>query len=209
MVDKISSWRYVEDFASESQAIVRARMRAEEVGVECITASVGSHLAVLAAASGARAIIEAGTGTGVSGLWLLSASEDSILATIDIDPENQAAARTAFSEGSIRTNRTRVISGNAVDVMSNMADAAYDLIFLDADRDSLEEQITQAGRLLRKGGTVALAHALWRDRVADPAMRDEATVAYREVIKFFKNQEDKFIATLSPIGDGLLVAVRK
>ena len=209
MVDKISSWRYVEDFAEESEAMTRARMRAEELGVECITSSVGSHLAVLAAAANAKAIIEAGTGTGLSGLWLLSTSEDSVLATIDIDPDNQAAARTSFNEAGIRANRTRVIAGQALDVMSNMADAAYDLVFLDADRDSLEEQLREAARLLRPGGVVAVAHALWRDRVPDPAMRDEATVAYRDVIRFFKNQSEHFVSALSPVGDGLLIAARR
>jgi len=209
MVDKISSWRYVEDFADETEAMVRARMRAEELGVECITSSVGSHLAVLAAAANAKAIIEAGTGTGLSGLWLLSTSEDSVLATIDIDPDNQAAARTSFNEAGIRANRTRVIAGQALDVMSNMADAAYDLVFLDADRDSLEEQLREAARLLRPGGVVAVAHALWRDRVPDPAMRDEATVAYRDVIRFFKNQSEHFVSALSPVGDGLLIAARR
>lgn len=209
MVDKISSWKYVEDFAVESEAIQRARMRAEELGVECITASVGSHLAVLATALSAKAIVEAGTGTGVSGLWILSASSDSVLATIDVEPENQAAARVAFTEAQIKSTRTRVISGRAIDVMSNMADAAYDLVFLDADRETIDEQLREAARLLRPGGVVAVAHALWRDRVPDPAMRDEATVSYREVVKFFKNQTEHFASSLTTLGDGLLVAARR
>jgi predicted O-methyltransferase YrrM len=208
MVDKISSWKYTEDFPVETEALTRARMRAEELGVECITASVGSQLAVLVSALGAKAIVEAGTGTGVSGLWLLSGSSDAVLATIDVEPENQAAAKVAFTEAGVKATRTRVISGRAIDVMSNMADAAYDLVFLDADRDSLEAQLHEAVRLLRPGGVVAIAHALWRDRVPDPAMRDDATVIYRDVLRFFKSQ-DNFVSALSPIGDGLLVASKR
>jgi len=207
MVDKISSWKYTEEFVSETEPIIRARMRAEELGIECITASVGSHLAVLASATGAKAIVEAGTGTGVSGLWLLAGAPDAVLATIDVEPEHQAAAKIAFSEAKIPLPRTRVISGRAIDVMSNMADAAYDLVFLDADRDTLEEQLREAVRLLRPGGVVAIAHALWRDRVPDPAMRDEATSIYRDVLRFFKTQET-FVSALSPVGDGLLIASR-
>ncbi|MFM5905570.1 MAG: O-methyltransferase [Micrococcales bacterium] len=205
MVDKISSWKFTEEFPVETEALTRARMRAEELGVECITASVGAQLAVLVSALGAKAIVEAGTGTGVSGLWLLSGSRDAVLATIDVEPENQAAAKVAFTEAGLKAARTRVISGRAIDVMSNMADAAYDLVFLDADRDSLESQLHEAVRLLRPGGVVAIAHALWRDRVPDPAMRDDATVIYRDVLRFFKSQ-DTFISALSPIGDGLLIA---
>jgi len=205
MVDKISSWRYVEEFTDEPEVLIRARMRAEELGVECITPSVGNHLAVLAAASNAKAIIEAGTGTGVSGLYLMQGAPNAILATIDIEPEHQAAAKVAFTEAGVKANQTRVISGRAIDVMSNMADAAYDLVILDADRETLEEQVRESNRLLRPGGTVVIPHALWRDRVPDPAMRDEATATFRDILRFFKQQES-FVVALSPVGDGLLVA---
>jgi predicted O-methyltransferase YrrM len=208
MVDKISSWKFTEDFATESEVFRDARGRAEELGVECVTPSVGSHLAVLASALGAKAIVEAGTGTGVSGLWLLSGSSQAVLATIDTETENQVIAKRAFSEAKIPANRTRVIHGRAIDVMSNMADAAYDLVFLDADRDTLEEQLHEASRLLRPGGVVAIAHALWRDRVPDPAMRDDATAIYRDVLRFFSNNDD-FVTVLSPAGDGLLLASKR
>lgn len=208
MVDKISSWKFSEDFVSESESIALARGRAEELGVECITPSVGAHLALLTSALGAKAIVEAGTGTGVSGLWLLCGSTNAVLATIDSEPETQEAARNAFAEAKIAANRTRIITGKANEVMSNMADAAYDLVFLDADRESLEAQLHEASRLLRPGGVVAIAHALWRDRVPDPAMRDDATAVYRDVLRFFNNNDD-FVAVLSPVGDGLLIASKR
>ena len=208
MVDKISSWKFAEDFVEESEILRAARGRAEELGIECITPSVGAHLALIASALGAKAIVEAGTGTGVSGLWLLSGSPDAVLATIDTEIEIQAAAKRAFSDAKVAANRTRVITGKALDVMSNMADAAYDLVFLDADRETLEAQLHEASRLLRPGGVVAIAHALWRDRVPDPAMRDEATSIYRDVLRFFSSH-DNFISALSPVGDGLMMASKQ
>ncbi|MEY4993181.1 MAG: hypothetical protein RIS82_303 [Actinomycetota bacterium] len=208
MVDKISSWKFTEDFITEPEVCRDARVRADEMGIECITASVGSQLALIASALGAKAIVEAGTGTGISGLWLLSGAPNAVLATIDSDPEAQIAARKAFVDAGIATNHTRVISGRAIDVMSNMADAAYDMVFLDADRDTLEAQLHEASRLLRPGGVVAIAHALWRDRVPDPAMRDDATAVYRDVLRFFANNSD-FVSALSPSGDGLLLASKR
>jgi predicted O-methyltransferase YrrM len=208
MADKISSWKFTEDFAKESEVIQRARMRAEEMGIECVTASVGTHLAFLASTLRAKAIVEVGTGTGVSSLHLLLGSPTAVLATIDSEQEHQVAAKTAFAEAGIEGSRTRVIVGKAVEVMSNMADAAYDLVFLDADRESLEEQLHEASRLLRPGGVVAIAHALWRDRVPDPAMRDEATSIYRDVLRFFENN-DNFITSLLASGDGLLLASKR
>lgn len=208
MVDKITSWKFTEDFIQEPEALIEARARAEELGIECITPAAGAHLALLASALGAKAIVEAGTGAGVSTLWLLSASDDSIVATIDSQPEFQVAAKLALRDAKIGPNRTRVISGKVLDVLANMADSAYDLVFLDADRSELESQLREASRLLRPGGVVVIAHALWRDRVPDPAMRDEATATYRDILRFFQDHAD-FIAALSPVGDGLLMASKR
>ena len=208
MVDKISSWKFVEEFIEEPVATLKARARADEFGVECVTSATGAQLAFIASSLGAKAIVEAGTGTGVSGLWLLSASSTSVLATIDTEPEYQAAAKQAFQDADIASTRTRVISGRAIEVMSNMADAAYDLVFLDADKDSLEQQLHEAVRLLRPGGVVVIAHALWRDRVPDPAIRDDATVAYRDALRFF-SQNDDFVTAISAVGDGLLMASKR
>ena len=208
MIDKISSWKFVEEFAEEPVTLLKARARADELGIECVTPATGAQLAFIASALGATAIVEAGTGAGVSSLWLLSTSEKSVLATIDTEPEFQAAAKQAFADAEIPANRTRVISGKAIEVMSNMADAAYDLVFLDADKETLELQLHEAVRLLRPGGVVAIAHALWRDRVPDPAMRDDATVIYRDALRFF-NQNDSFVTALTTIGDGLLMASKR
>ena len=208
MVDKITSWKFVEEFADETPAMHKARIRAEEMGVECITAATGAQLAFTVASLRANAIVEVGTGTGLSGLWLLQGSTEATLATIDSETEHQAAARLAFADAGIAPNRTRVISGRADEVMSNMADAAYDLVLLDAGTDTLQKQIAEAARLLRPGGAIAIVHALWRDRVPDPAMRDDATVAYRDAIKFFADN-DSFVVSLLAIGDGLLLASKR
>ena len=208
MVDKISSWKFTEEFVTESEPMRDARVRAEELGIECVTPAVGAHLAFLASSLQAKALVEVGTGAGVSGLHLLSGSATAVLATIDSEQENQAVAKIAFADAGIASNRTRVIVGKAVDVMSNMADAAYDLVFLDADRDSLEDQLREASRMLRPGGVVAIAHALWRDRVPDSAMRDDATNTYRDVLRYFQNNKD-FISSLITSGDGLLLASKQ
>ncbi len=62
MVDKITSWKYTEEFVDENEAMLRARARADELGLECITAATGAHLALVVSALGAKAIVEAGTG---------------------------------------------------------------------------------------------------------------------------------------------------
>ena len=59
-------------------------------------------LTFLAATIGARSVVEIGTGTGVSGVWLLRGMRaDGVLTTIDVEPEHHRAARTATKIGDI------------------------------------------------------------------------------------------------------------
>jgi predicted O-methyltransferase YrrM len=208
MIDKISSWKFTEDFHQEPEVITRARARAEEMGIESITPSVGSVLAVLVASMNAKAIVEVGTGAGVSGLWLQSASQVSVLATIDTETQHQDLAKIAFEQAGIANSRLRMINGRAGEVLVNLADEAYDLVLLDGDIDSLLQQVKESLRLLRVGGVLVIPHALWRDRVPDQVLRDENTEHYRDVLEFV-NDSGLFITSLSTSGDGLLVASKR
>jgi len=119
--------------------------------------------------------------------------------------EDFGAARETFAEAGIRTGRTRLIAGRALDVMPRLTDAAYDLVLLDADKTEYGAYLEQALRLLRPGGLVAVDNALWHDRVADPAQRDAETVAIRELGRAVRDHES-LLPVLLPVGDGLLVA---
>ncbi len=130
----------------------------------------------------ARAVVEIGTGTGVSGLWLLRGMRpDGVLTTVDIEAEHQRLARETFTEAGIPAQRARTIAGAALDVLPRLTDGHYDLVFCDGDKAEYSAYLDEALRLLRPGGVVAFDNALWHDRVADPAQRDEETVAIREL----------------------------
>lgn len=207
--DKAQSWAYTEEFIPEDDAITLARARAEELGCDAVSPGTGAALRVLAASAGARAVAEIGTGTGVSSLWLLSGMvPDGVLTTIDIEAEHQRAAREAFAAAGIRSTRTRPITGRALDVLPRLADGAYDLVLVDGEPAEAVDYVEQAIRMLRPGGLVLVPGALWRDRVADPARRDEATVAMRELARTVRADERLLVALL-PSGDGLLVAVKR
>ena len=62
-------------------------------------------------------------------------------------------------------------------------------------------------RLLRRGGVIAMDNMLWHDRVADPAVRDETTSMLRQLGKDLRDDE-RLIASLLPVGDGLFAAVK-
>jgi len=206
---KPASWAYAESFVVEDEVAERARARAIELGCSPVLPGTGAALRLLAATLAARSVVEIGTGTGVSGLWLLQGMPaDGVLTTIDVEPEHQRAAREAFVEAGVAGNRTRVISGRALDVLPRLTDGAYDLVFVDAAKTEHDDYLSQALRLLRPGGAVAFEGALFHDRVADPAQRDETTTSVRELGKAVRDDE-RLLPALLPVGDGLLVAVKR
>ena len=157
----------------------------------------------MAAASGARNIVEIGTGAGVSGLWMLHGSPSAVLTTIDSEPEHLAAARQSFLDAKIPVARTRFITGRAASVLPRMNEASYDLVLVDADRENVIEYVEHGLRLARAGGTVLVPRALNDGRVADPVQRDDITRALRSLIQETQ-QSPAVIAALSIVGDGLL-----
>lgn len=203
------SWAYAEGFVEEDKVVTRARHRAAEVGAPPVGPGAGAALRMLAATIGARTVVEIGTGTGVSGLYLLGGMRpDGVLTSVDIESEHQRLAREAFAEAGISHNRTRLITGGALDVLPRLTDGAYDMVFCDGEKAEYPEYLTQAMRLLRAGGVVAFDNALWHNRVADPAQRDHDTVTIRELGKAVRDDET-LLPVLLPVGDGLLVAVKR
>ena len=203
MSDKQLNWKFAEEFVVERADIAQARLHSLELGVEAITPSVGAQLAVIAAATAATSIIEIGTGVGVSGLWLMSGAPEATLTSIDSELDYQQLARRSFLEAGIPANRARLIGGKAQDVLPRMNEASYDVVFIDADPVSVVEYVEHGLRLVRRGGTVLVAHALWRGRVADPAQRDDTVANFRLLLTEIA-ASDAVISALSPVGDGLL-----
>ena len=102
---------HAEGSISEDAVLLAARERAVDIGAGAVTPAVGALLSLLVKLSGGKAVVEVGTGAGVSSLWLLSGmSDDGVLTTIDIEPEHHRIAKEAFSEGGIGPSRTRLIS---------------------------------------------------------------------------------------------------
>jgi predicted O-methyltransferase YrrM len=203
VAEKELNWKFAEDFVVEPNDIAQARIQSIEVGVEAVSPAMGAQLAVIAASASATSIIEIGTGAGVSGLWLLAGAPDAVLTSIDSEIDHQQLARANFTAANIPANRARLIAGRALDVLPRMNESSYDLVLIDADPSSVIEYVEHGLRLVRPGGTVIVAHALWRGGVADPANRAEIVTIFRTLLAEISKSE-AVISALSPVGDGLL-----
>ncbi|WP_099331539.1 O-methyltransferase [Actinomyces minihominis] len=206
--NKNDIWMFSEEFVSEPAVIASAREVAVELGADPVSTATGALLRAVAAMRNAKAVVEVGTGAGISGLWVLSGMNDrGVLTTIDPEPEFQQSAAMAFRAAQVPSSRTRFINGRALDVLPRLADSSYDMVILDALPEETAQYVQHALRLLRPSGALVIPNALWFGNVANPARRDPHTVAMREVVRELLDSED-FLTTLLPTGDGVLIAVR-
>ncbi len=199
---------HAEASITEDAVTAAARERAVDSGAGAVTPAVGALLSVLARLTGAKAVVEVGTGAGVSGLWLLAGMrEDGVLTTIDVEPEYQRLAKQAFTEAGVGASRTRLIGGRAQEVLTRLADESYDLVFIDAAPADQPQFVAEGVRLLRPGGAIVVHRAALGGRAGDASANDAEVSAVREAARLIA-EDERFTPVLVPLGDGLLAAAR-
>ncbi|WP_392399177.1 O-methyltransferase [Actinotignum urinale] len=204
MSDQIQCWQYAEEVVIEPEIIATARDVATDFGIRSISAATGNFLTMLMKTAGVKNVVEVGTGTGISGMYMLR-SGNIHLTTLDTESEAQHAARDFFTKDGARPGRVRLINGRSADLLPRLASASYDCVVIDGDPLEAPGDVDEAMRLLRPGGLIVILHALQGGKIADPARREEKVVAIRGLIKDM-NDAENIDTTLVPIGDGVLVA---
>lgn len=207
--DKASVWAFCEGYVNEPIEWAAAREIAIELGADPISPATGALLRAIAAMREAKAVVEIGTGAGMSALWVLSGMPATgVLTTIDPESEFQKEAARAFRAARIPSSRTRFINGRALDVLPRLAANSYDMAVIDALPEESPLYVAHMGRILKSGAAMVLPNGLWFGNVADPARRDPHTVVMRELVRELEESEE-FDLALLPLGDGVALATRR
>jgi caffeoyl-CoA O-methyltransferase len=165
----------------------------------------GTFLQMLSASVGARRILEIGTFTGFSALMMAAAlPDDGELITCDIDPEAIALARSFFAR-SPDGSKIDVREGPALDTLKTL-EGPFDLVFIDADKESYIAYYEAALPLLAPNGVIAVDNVLWMGRVLDPQDdSDRVIVAFNEHV----SRDERVWNMLLPIRDGVMLVRRR
>jgi len=200
---------YAESFIAEDAVKAAARARGVEIGTHDVSPGTGAYLRHLAQLLSAQSVVEVGTGSGVGSLLLLDGMIASgTLTSIDDEMEHSAIAKLAFAQAEIAAPRFRLITNVVMDVMTKLADRAYDLVVYRHNPEDLTYAITEAHRILRSGGVFVIDNFFGGSKVPDPAQRDPKTIALREAGKQIKSDTNSWMSVLITTGDGLLLATK-
>jgi predicted O-methyltransferase YrrM len=184
----------------------------DEQRLPLVDAEVGALLRVLAAAAGARRILEIGTAIGYSGIWLAGAlPPDGMLLTMEVDTERAKAARANFERARLG-DRVNVLVGNARLLVAKVA-GPFDVIFQDGDKQHYSKMLDRLVELLRPGGLLVTDNVLWDGEVV-PGFVDKPhhnaadTRAIAEYNERLKTHPQLWTTTI-PLRDGVAVSVKR
>jgi caffeoyl-CoA O-methyltransferase len=143
----------------------------------------GVLLQTLAAAIGARRILEIGTFTGFSAQMMAAAlPDDGALITCDISPKHLEMARRYFDR-SPHGKKITVREGPALDTIKTL-ESPFDLVFIDADKTNYQNYYEACLPLLAPRGLIAVDNVLWSGQVLDPNTDDaRAIVAFNDHVR--------------------------
>ena len=178
----LEQWTAVERYITDSmlpadpvmagvlQECAKAGLPAINVG-----ANQGKMLQLLAQIQGARRILEIGTLGGYSAIWLARALPvGGQLITLESEAAHAAVARANFE----RAGLNDVIDlrlGRAIDLLPKIAEAGevpFDLVFIDANKDSIPEYFAWALRLSRPGSVIVVDNVIRNGAVLDANSSD-------------------------------------
>ncbi|MGH9611111.1 MAG: O-methyltransferase, partial [Bryobacteraceae bacterium] len=93
-------------------------------------------------------------------------------------------------------------------VESEKARETFDFAFIDADKSAYDAYYECALQLVRRGGIIALDNMLWHGRVLDQDSRDPDTLAIQALNRKIR-EDQRVVAALVPVGDGITVAWKR
>jgi caffeoyl-CoA O-methyltransferase len=127
----------------------------------------GRLLRIMAQSIGAKHVVEVGTSTGYSGIWIGLALKETggKLTTYEIDAKRAATARENFADAGMKDIIT-LVEGDAHEEVKKLT-GTIDMIFLDADKEGYIDYLNKLLPRLRPGGLI-LAHNI-NPRMADPS----------------------------------------
>lgn len=207
----------VSTLVPEEAEMTAVRARADEAGLPRIEVmpNHGKLLQLLAQVMGARRVLEIGTLGGYSTIWLArGVKTGGKVVSLELEARHaEVALQSVIAAGLANSVEIRV--GDALETLGqlrqDLADGAepFDLVFIDADKESIPAYIDAAVALARPGTVIVLDNAVWHGEIVDP--QDDAARGVRaglEAMGVHPQLQATAIQTVGSKGwDGFALAV--
>ena len=152
-----------------------------------------------------KSCLEIGTFTGYSTLSMaLALPTDGYVYAIDKDKKTNEIAVKFFKEAKVNDKiKTEVNNGIEAIKLLTKNKKKFDLILIDADKESYIDYFNRSLKLLKKNGLILIDNTLWKGEVSNLKATDKLTMKLKQFNDHVKKTKiNKYIL---PIGDGFTV----
>jgi caffeoyl-CoA O-methyltransferase len=203
---------YLDELRTEPDPVLQSmEEHASRDGIPVVVPETGALLHVLALARGARRIVEVGTAIGVSTLYLARAlPADGSIVSFEIDEQRHAAAREYLAGAGLADR----VDLRLQDARAGLAEleGPFDLAFIDGVKMQYGDYLEALVPLLGAGAVLAIDNVLMAGTVAENRSDGHWTEDQIAMMRELNSRvlgDERFTGALTPVGDGLLVAVRR
>lgn len=205
--------RYLQQLRAEPDPVLaEMEEHAARDSVPIVVPQTGALLHVLALACAARRVVEVGTAIGVSTLYLARAlPADGKIVSFDVDSGRQDAAR-AYLERAGVADRCDLRLQDAREGLAELDQAAFDMAFIDGAKTQYSDYFERLEPLLRNGALLVVDNVLMGGTVAEGRSDGEWTSDQISGARAFNERlllSEGLTGTVTPVGDGVLIAVKR
>lgn len=157
-----------------------------------------------------KTILELGCAIGYSSIVFAKNEYVEYVKTVEIREEMKEIAEKNIKEAKL-DKKIKVFLDDAYEFLCSSKDS-FDMIFIDAAKGQYEKYFNEAIKLLNKDGIIICDNVLFKGMVAnDELIKRRKITIVKRLRKFLSNikKDEKFISSIVPIGDGVLLVRRK
>ena len=152
-----------------------------------------------------KSCLEVGTFTGYSSLSMaLSLPKNGKVYAIDKDINTNKIALNFFKEAKVN-NKIFIETNNGINAMKKLVKSKkkFDLILIDADKESYIKYFNYSVQLISKRGIILIDNTLWKGEVLNQNANDKLTLKIKKFNEYIKKKRiNKYIL---PLGDGFTI----
>ncbi|PYG86587.1 putative O-methyltransferase YrrM [Ruminiclostridium sufflavum DSM 19573] len=168
-------------------------------------------IALLLKLTGAKRILELGTFTGYTTLWMaMVIPSDGKIITCDVDNKWTSIGSRYWEEAGV-SHKIDLRIAPALNTIDKLLESGYenifDFIFIDADKDNYVNYYERALKLVRPGGIIGVDNVFWSGSVIDSKNQGSDVRNIRQLNKSIY-EDQRVTISMVPIGDGLTLAIR-
>lgn len=153
-------------------------------------------------------ILEIGTAVGYSAAcFAIYGGKNCFIDTIEIDEERAKEAVENLNQIGVK-NQVNIMMGNAVEILPNLKEDSYDIVFIDAAKSKYSIFLEEGMRLIKKDGIILADNVLYKGYVMSDYNKHKQRTAVRHLREYIKEvtENPNLETEILDIGDGLAVS---